>query len=155
MKQNLRVKIPDVQANQQLQRVIAEVLYSDLYPSNYIVPFREGDAKKAVICLLWKMNEQSYCWLGQQVGCILFILSPCNVFTTPTVIQKLFNISQAESRVLHGVMSGLPVKQLAESLSISETTVRFHLKNLLKSFESHSQTEMLSKVFSLLNVKIE
>ncbi|MGR5322040.1 helix-turn-helix transcriptional regulator [Vibrio alfacsensis] len=155
MKQNFRVKLPDMQANQQLQKIISEVLYSDSYPSNYIVSFREGDAKKAVICLPWQMNEQSYCWLGQQVGCILFILSPCNVSTTPTEIQKLLDISQAESRVLHGVISGLPAKQLAERLSVSETTVRFHLKNLLKTFESHSQTEMLSKVFSLLNVDIE
>lgn len=155
MKQNFRVKLPDANANQQLQKVIAEVLYSGSYPSNYIIPFIEGDAKKAVICLPWQTNEQSYCWLGQQVGCILFVLSPCGVSTTPTEIQKLFDISQAESRVLHGVISGLPAKQLAERLSISETTVRFHLKNLLKSFESHSQTEMLSKVFALLNVDIE
>ncbi|MCA2455815.1 MULTISPECIES: helix-turn-helix transcriptional regulator [Vibrio] len=154
LKQNFRVKIPDCKANQALQKVISEVLYSDSHPSNYIISFREGGLQKAVICLPWKMNEQSYNWLGQQVGCILFFLSPSNVLTTPVEIQKLFNISKAESRVLLGAINGLSAKQLADNLSVSEATVRFHLKNLLKIFESHSQTEMVSKVFSLLNIRV-
>ncbi len=155
MKQNYRVKLPDVRANQELQKVIAEVIHSDIYISRYIIPFSENGVKKAVICLPWKMNDQSYNWIGRKIGCILFILSPDSVFLTPTDIQNLFRVSRAESRVLLGVINGLSAKQLADELSVSEATVRFHLRNLLRVFDSHSQMEMQHKVFLLLNINVE
>lgn len=155
LKQNFRVKIPDLNANQTLQKVISEVLCKKNYSENHIIKFRDNGANMAAICLPWHMSEQSYCWLGKQIGCIIFILSSEVTMTSPSVLQRFFHISRAESQVLHWLMGGISAKLLAEKLSVSEATVRFHLKNLLKIFESHSQTEMLSKVYSLLNIKVK
>ncbi|MGI9895381.1 helix-turn-helix transcriptional regulator [Vibrio natriegens] len=155
MKQNFRVILPDHSANIELQKAIAETLYSNKVLLGRFIPFKEDDHQHMVICLPWKMNEQSYDWLNNQVGCLLFILPSNRTLGSPDKLMAAFDVSRAESHVLSGIMNGLSTEQLANKLCISEATVRFHIKNLLRKFASHNQVEMLSKVNRLLNVDIE
>lgn len=155
MKQNFRVILPDHSANIALQKAIAETLYSNKFLLGRFIPFKENGERNMVICLPWKMNEQTYDWLNNQVGCLLFILSSDHTLVPQKKLMTAFNISQAESRVLSEIMNGLSTEQLADKLYVSETTVRFHIKNLLRKFASHNQIEMLSKVNRLLNVDID
>lgn len=155
MKQNFRVILPDHSANITLQKTIAETLYSNKVLLGRFIPFKEGGQQNMAICLPWRMNEQSYDWLNHQVGCLLFILPSNRTLGSPDRLRATFDVSRAESYVLSGIVNGLSTDQLATKLCISEATVRFHIKNLLRKFASHNQVEMLSKVNRLLNVDIE
>lgn len=155
MKQNFPVILPDHSANVALQKAIAETLYSSKLLLGRIIPFKEDDHQNMVICLPWRMNEQAYDWLNNQVGCLLFILSSNRILGSPDRLMAVFDVSRAESLVLSGVMNGLSAEQLANKLCISETTVRFHIRNLLRKFASHNQVEMLARVNRLLNINIE
>lgn len=155
MKQNFRVRLPDHSANIELQKAIAEILYSNKVLLGRFIPFKEEGHQHVAICLPWKMNEQSYDWLNHQVGCLLFILSSNRTLGSPDKLMAAFDVSRAESHVLNGIMNGLSTEQLTNKLCVSETTVRFHIKNLLKKFASHNQIEMLYKVNRLFCVDIE
>ncbi|MEZ9918693.1 helix-turn-helix transcriptional regulator [Vibrio breoganii] len=150
LKQNFRIKLPDSKANARLHSVIAEVLFSDTLSHSGIVPFFDRGAMMVAICLPWRMNEQSITWLNHAVSCVVFIFSSANSLPTAEQLQTLFQVSTAESYVLREVMKGHTTKQIAHTLSLSDCTIRFHIKNLLKQFEAKSQIEMLSKVFRLL-----
>lgn len=155
MKQKFRVILPDHSANIALQKTIAETLYSNKVLLGRFIPFKEGDHQNMVICLPWRMKEQSYDWLNHQVGCLLFILPANRNLVSPDRLKAAFDVSRGESHVLIGIVNGLSTEQLANKLCISKTTVRFHIKNLLRKFVSHNQVEMLSKVNRLLNVSID
>ncbi|WP_372378218.1 helix-turn-helix transcriptional regulator [Vibrio natriegens] len=155
MKQNFRVILPDNSANIALQKTISETLYSNKILLGRFIPFKEDDHQNMVICLPWRMNEQSYDWLNHQVGCLLFILPSSRTFGSPDRLMEAFDVSRAESHVLSGIVNGLSTKQLANKLCVSEATVRFHIKNLLRVFSSNNQVEMLSKVNKLLRLNVD
>lgn len=155
MKQNFCVRLPDSNANIELQKAISEILYSGKVLLGRFIPFKEDEQQQMAICLPWKMNEQSYDWLHNQVGCLLFILSSKDALRSPEQLITAFDISRAESLVLSGILNGMPASKVADELYVSEATVRFHIKNLLRKFTSHNQIEMLSKVNRLLNINIE
>lgn len=155
MKQNYRVRLPTPAANIELQKAIAEVLYSNKALLGRFISFVEEGEPQMVICLPWKMNEQSSQWLPNQVGCVLFIVSSTRMLAPPEKLQVSFDISKAESRVLSGLINGLSVGKVADKLCVSEATIRFHIKNLLRKFSAHNQVEMLSKIHRLLNISID
>lgn len=155
MKQNYRVKLPDHSANLDLQKAIAEVLHSNKSLLGRFICFYEEGERHTVMCLPWKMNEQSYGWLNNQVGCLLFIVSSTRALASAERLRKFFDVSKAESLVLSGVINGYSAGALAQKLFLSETTIRFHIKNLLRKFSAHNQIEMLSKINRLLDIGID
>ncbi|NNF05759.1 MAG: response regulator transcription factor [Candidatus Eisenbacteria bacterium] len=54
-------------------------------------------------------------------------------------------LSPREQEVLTGLASGQAYKQVAESLGISIDTVRFHIRNVYKKLEVHSQSAAVAK----------
>ncbi len=55
-----------------------------------------------------------------------------------------FKLSQRESDVMNGLIDGKIAKQIAVELFISFDTARYHIKNLYKKLDVHSQTELIS-----------
>jgi DNA-binding CsgD family transcriptional regulator len=56
---------------------------------------------------------------------------------------KRYNITPAECRVLMMLTQGLPPREVAEALGISEPTVRTHIQRLLAKTESTSQADLM------------
>jgi len=50
-------------------------------------------------------------------------------------------LTPRESEVLHLIAEGLPNKQIAQKLSISEHTVKFHVNAILTKLGAQSRTE--------------
>ena len=57
-----------------------------------------------------------------------------------------FSISKRELQVLSSMLRGLPVAEIALELSISESTVVFHLKRMLKKTLSKNRTELAARM---------
>ncbi len=55
----------------------------------------------------------------------------------------LFRLSPAETRVLAGLMDGRDAMGIADSLGLTFSTVRTHIRNLLAKTDVHSQQELL------------
>jgi len=62
-----------------------------------------------------------------------------------TYLQQ-YNLTPAEMNVLHCLLDGLPVKDIAKELFITYNTVNFHIKNLHKKLNVQSTQQLIVKV---------
>lgn len=63
---------------------------------------------------------------------------------------ELFKLSKAEANVAEGLIRGLSVKDLAANLFVTETTIRFHVKSILKKTKTNSQIAAVSAMLKSL-----
>lgn len=59
------------------------------------------------------------------------------------------NLTPRESLVLEMVAEGLPTRQIAESLFVSEQAITFHVGNLLSKFGCDNRTGLVARAFIL------
>lgn len=67
-------------------------------------------------------------------------------------VQEAFGLTAAEVEIVRGITLGLPVKDIAESRGRSTETVRTQIRSILAKTETHSQSELIRVVLSLLDV---
>jgi DNA-binding CsgD family transcriptional regulator len=60
----------------------------------------------------------------------------------------IFPFTRREQEVLALVIEGLTVRQMAQRLVISESTVKFHITNMLKKTAAENRTQMLERLKS-------
>ena len=60
-------------------------------------------------------------------------------------VQPSAQLTQRETEVLSNLCDGKSYRMIAESLFISEETVRRHIKNIYKKLEVHSKSEAVAK----------
>lgn len=61
----------------------------------------------------------------------------------PDVSVNQFGLSERELSVLAAMAHGLNNNEIADELSVTERTVRFHISNILKKFNVSSRSEVL------------
>lgn len=59
-------------------------------------------------------------------------------------LKSLQTLTKRQIQILVALNSGLPIKDLADELSVSPETVKAHIKNILKKTGARSQAEVLS-----------
>jgi DNA-binding CsgD family transcriptional regulator len=65
---------------------------------------------------------------------------------TPAFIRDRFGITDREAEILDCLAKGQTNKEIASSLTISEQTVKEHLKNLLRKTKSTTRTGLISQI---------
>ncbi|MBS3796346.1 helix-turn-helix transcriptional regulator [Pseudoalteromonas sp. BDTF-M6] len=151
-KQGYRVRLPNIRDTNKLNKMIRFVLNNTM--EDAMMTFYENGVRKAVLCFPWRTTEQQMDQLKHPVGCIIFILSPLNDALPAQQLTYTFNLTKAELPVLQRLMQGDSVKQLAEHLFISEATVRFHIRSLLRKSECRNQVQLVSKAYGLISTII-
>lgn len=82
-----------------------------------------------------------------RVSAIVFIGDPeCDVEVNPERMAKLFQLTAAETRIAVGLANGQSVAKLAERLSVSRNTVRWHLKHILQKAGVKTQAQFVRLV---------
>lgn len=77
----------------------------------------------------------------------VFIQDPDQASHTQAgLLQELYDLTVAESRVLDLLVRGFSVKQQASQLDIQANTIRTHLKNIYSKTQTNSQTELIKLV---------
>ena len=69
----------------------------------------------------------------------------------PEAVAKEFQLTPAELRVLFAIIEVGGVPEVAETLGIAETTVRFHLRQLFEKTGTHRQAELVKLVAGFAN----
>lgn len=59
------------------------------------------------------------------------------------------SLSRRQSEVLELLASGIPARQIAVRLGLAETTVRNHIRHLLRKLGCHSQLEAVAVAYRL------
>lgn len=60
-------------------------------------------------------------------------------------IEKVSPLSDKEKEIVVGLVDGLSYKLIADRLSISIETVRFHIKNIYRKLHVHGKAEVITK----------
>lgn len=114
---------------------------------------RIGDALGALLGTLLQTLTLTLC----MVAAILFIATMVLSFVffeklyqpVPPSLEtffKQYDISSREQDVLHLIAESKTNKEIAELLYLSENTVKFHVKNILKKTECANRKELLAKM---------
>jgi DNA-binding CsgD family transcriptional regulator len=69
----------------------------------------------------------------------------------PEVLAREFHLTPAELRVLFAIVEVGGVPEVAETLGIAETTVKFHLRQLFAKTGTHRQAELVRLVAGFAN----
>ena len=72
--------------------------------------------------------------------------TPETLPTAPLNSQALAGVSRQEHRVLSYVAEGYNNKQIGRALGLSESTVKFHLRNLFRKLKVSSRTALCDAV---------
>lgn len=67
-----------------------------------------------------------------------------NKSKTIASIVKQYGITERETDVLRLALVGLPIKEISNRLSISETTTKKHLSNIYNKLNIHSKAELIN-----------
>ncbi len=59
-------------------------------------------------------------------------------------VRSAFCLTGRESQVLQGVAEGLPNKQIAQRLAISERTVKFHLASVFRKLDAENRAQAVA-----------
>ncbi len=57
--------------------------------------------------------------------------------------EQVYNLTRAEKRLVQGLMKGFSLSEITENQNVAISTVRSHLKSVLKKTQTHSQTELI------------
>lgn len=67
-------------------------------------------------------------------------------------VQEVFGLSHREIDVIKCICRGNTNKEVAESLFISEQTVKTHLKKIYQKTEVHNRTTLISKILTFTDI---
>lgn len=151
--ENSVIRLPDAKANHRLKEAIAAFDQGAGYHEG-VIPFVEHGVRKTALCFPWRSSQAQLDWLGIKACCIVFILTPCSSTSRTLLLQKTFDLSQAELKVLLKLMDGKLVADVASDLFVSKATVRFHIRSLLRKTKCRSQIEMISQVFNTVSMQV-
>ena len=80
---------------------------------------------------------------------IVFIHDPSKEVSIPVELyRQQYDLTKAEARVLHYIINGWKVNDLASHLSVSVATVRSHLRKVFHKTQTSDQTELTRLVIN-------
>lgn len=80
---------------------------------------------------------------------VIFVSDPSRRPAVPnTVLSGLFGLTPTEAEVARGLAHGRRTDEIASDLSISATTVAFHLRNLFDKTGTHRQADLIALILT-------
>ncbi|MBA2779939.1 response regulator [Billgrantia kenyensis] len=87
--------------------------------------------------------------LTQEPAAVILLSDPERRPQVPCqVLASLFGLTPTEARIALALAEGLRSEEIAERMSVSPTTVAFHLRNLFQKTDTHRQAELIALVLS-------
>lgn len=97
----------------------------------------DGGRRRVVVDTLTAQHEEA--------RAVVHVLRPASRVEESPPDDCAPRLTPRQQDVLRLLAEGRPAKQIARTLWLSETTVRNHIRAVLRELESHSQLEALSK----------
>jgi DNA-binding CsgD family transcriptional regulator/PAS domain-containing protein len=103
-------------------------------------------SRKGLIATILPLRREAWWDLCDSPGAVaaMFVQDPVVAVTLPgEAFAKLHRLTDCERRVILAVASGRCIKETADVLGISETTVKTHLSHIFSKTGTSRQTELL------------
>jgi DNA-binding NarL/FixJ family response regulator len=117
----------------------------EAYVGGFTVALPDGENAGLVATILpLERGERRNVYSAHAAMAAIFVQDPVVVLPLPgEAFAKLYRLTGSELRVLLAMAPGLGVKEVAEMLGISETTVKTHLQHIYAKTGTAKQTELL------------
>jgi DNA-binding NarL/FixJ family response regulator len=125
------------------------------HPSTGVIVFTAYDAEERVLGAL-RAGARGYLLKGasgQEIGQAIRAVQSGGSHLAPRVASTLLAqmqtpnkpvLSPREREVLQLVADGLPTKQIARALNITERTVKFHVASLMRKLDADNRAQMVA-----------
>jgi DNA-binding NarL/FixJ family response regulator len=141
-----RIAATSTRAEQELHRAIQSALAgepSTVRTGRSLTCSRPSGKRPYVIHVLPSHRRNADEPLRQPMALVLIIDPEDEPEPAVALLRRLYHLTQAEAEVALRVMHGEDLKQIAEELSISWTTVRTHLQHVFDKTDTHRQAELV------------
>jgi DNA-binding NarL/FixJ family response regulator len=124
-------------------------------PSSGVIVFTAYDTEERVLGAI-RAGARGYLLkgaTGQEIAAAIRTVESGGSHLAPRVASTILAevgrparpaLSQREHEVLRLVADGLPTKQIARSLGITERTVKFHVASLMRKLEADNRAQMVA-----------
>jgi DNA-binding CsgD family transcriptional regulator/PAS domain-containing protein len=147
-----RIAATTTHADQELYRAIHDALVgerSSVRTGRSLTCFRPSGKRPYVIHVLPSHRRNADEPLRQSMALVLIIDPEDEPEPTAVMLRRLYHLTEAETQVALHVMHGADLKQIAEELSISYTTVRTRLQHVFDKTDTHRQAELVRLLLAL------
>lgn len=146
-----RIALVDPDANGLLQRALLE-LAAPVAGSVRSIPIRATSlSDAAVVHVIPTLGEVRDVFLGA-FGIV--VITPVATSSSPgaVVLQSLFDLTAAETKVAQAIATGTPLEQIAVRHSVTVDTIRVQVKAVLAKTGTHRQAELAALLARLAQV---
>jgi len=139
------LRLTDQRADEMLKRAL-ETLYDPAAPKS--IPFATKGGRPTVLHVIPVFRNARDVFPGMDA---IVVLVPVHSPGLPlkSLLQNLYNVTQAEARIAEGLLKGLSTSEIAANGGVSVETIRTHLKSLLTKTGSSRQAEFIARLSSL------
>ena len=113
------------------------------------IPLRFADGRPAVAHVLPLQRGAMRYGMGSGAAAAIFVATPTDSHTPIDALSQLFELTDAEMRVLGQISAGKNRGQAARSLSIADSTVKTHLDRIFSKTGTSTQAELSRLILSL------
>lgn len=107
---------------------------------------RQGDRRDLLVlaCSLGHTNGSLH-----EPAVVVLLSDPEQRAQVPRqILASLFGLTPTEAKIALALAEGLRSEEIAERMSISTTTVAFHLRNLFQKTDTHRQAELIALILA-------
>jgi DNA-binding CsgD family transcriptional regulator len=113
------------------------------------IPLRFADGRPAIAHVLPLQRGAMRYGVGSGAAAAIFVATPTDSHTPIDALSHLFELTDAEMRVLAQISEGKNRGQAARSLSIADSTVKTHLDRIFSKTGTSTQAELSRLIISL------
>jgi DNA-binding CsgD family transcriptional regulator len=113
------------------------------------IPLRFADGRPAIAHVLPLQRGELRCGVMGGAAAAIFVATPTDSHTPIDALSHLFELTDAEMRVLGQISEGKNRGQAARSLSIADSTVKTHLDRIFSKTGTSTQAELSRLILSL------
>jgi len=129
--------------NKKLRQAISDVLKAD-HEQVYCLNLSRSEEERDLLVLVCALNNREH-----DPAAILLLSDPEKRVQVPhAVVAELFNFTPAEARIALALAEGKRTDDIATDMSISATTVAFHLRNLFQKTDTNRQADLIALILA-------
>ncbi len=101
---------------------------------------------RTLLCSLWSMRpELTMGVFGREEHFLMTMTAPADHLSAdPLFLGSMFNLTPAEARLAAAMVTGRPLKEIAQSFDLSVETLRSQLKSMFRKTQTDSQGDLIA-----------
>ncbi|MBI3710511.1 MAG: helix-turn-helix transcriptional regulator [Proteobacteria bacterium] len=126
----------------------------ELSPEHTVI--NRGDDARPLVLSAIRLSTHRRAFVTAQPTILLMIVDPDAAMPTAIeLIRQLYQLTQAEARLAHALLTGGNLRQAADKAGMTYETARWYLKLLFQKTDTKRQAELVARLLSAVAVPLK